>query len=156
MYTIFLGTYLCATCVFSFFALFTCFFSLLLSWYSTRALSSYLSPTTRAYFHCCPFFFPPELTIRYTRWVEVPSSYTRCTVRRSNGEFLHFSYTYTGVHHNRTVSRETRSHTICIVYDFGLTNSSLTRVAVRPVCNFWIAYEIHSIHSSVSDEIRLT
>lgn len=39
---------------------------------------------------------------------------------------LTFSYTYTGVHHNRTVSRETRSHTICIVYDFGLTNASLT------------------------------
>lgn len=63
-------------------------FSLLLSRYSTRALSSYLSPTTRAYFHCCPFFFLRNLQYVYTRRIEVPSSHTRCI--RSNREFLHF------------------------------------------------------------------
>lgn len=90
MYTIFLSTYLCATCVLSFFALFTCFFLFFFFHGTRRARYRRIYRRLHERISIVALFFPPELTIRYTRRVEVPSSYTRCTVRRSNGEFLHF------------------------------------------------------------------
>lgn len=153
MYTIFLSTYLCATCVLSFFALFTCFF-LFFFFHGTRR-ARYRRIYRRLHEHIsivALFFFLRNLQYVYTRRIEVPSSHTRCI--RSNREFLHF----------RTPIR------VCIITARcsakpGRTQYVLCTISVWPTrvsyvvavsCNFRMAYEIHSLHSSVSHEIRLT